>query len=178
LLKLGIGADGLKTGHTEEAGYGIVGSANLGTRRIVFVVTGLESAADRARESEQLVNWAFRQFVEKKVASAGEEIARARIWMGDADDVGLVVAADTTVLLPALAQNGLDAQAIYFDPIEAPVQAGTELGQLVIKRGELPDTRIPLVADRSVERGGFVSRLQAASQILMGKLRAQVGGFF
>src|SRR6056297_1907730 len=84
ILGLGIGADGLKTGHTQEAGYGLVGSAKQGDRRVIFVVTGLETARARAEESEQIVNWAFRQFAEQTVLTAGTEVARADVWMGDA----------------------------------------------------------------------------------------------
>src|SRR6056297_3555869 len=83
LLRLGIGADGLKTGHTQEAGYGLVGSAKQGDRRVVFVVSGIDTAAQRAKEAEAIVNWAFRQFVEKEVLKAGTEVARADVWMGD-----------------------------------------------------------------------------------------------
>ena len=73
LLKMGIGADGLKTGHTSEAGYGVVGSAVKGDRRIVIMVSGLDSEEDRAREAEKLMNWGFRQFVEKKNSSGRSE---------------------------------------------------------------------------------------------------------
>lgn len=89
LLGLGIGADGLKTGHTEEAGFGLVGSAKQGERRVVFVISGLETAKARAKEAETIVNWAFRQFVMRDVAKQGEVVANADVWMGDAPSVGL-----------------------------------------------------------------------------------------
>ena len=82
LLGLGIGADGLKTGHTEEAGYGLVGSAKQGDRRVVFVLSGLESAAARAQESESIVNWAFRQFSQRSMGKAGTMIAEAPVALG------------------------------------------------------------------------------------------------
>ena len=82
LLKLGIGADGLKTGHTQEAGYGLVGSAKQGDRRVIFVLTGLDSTGKRAEEAEAVVNWSFRNFVERTVANADTPIAEAKIWMG------------------------------------------------------------------------------------------------
>ncbi len=178
LLGLGIGADGLKTGHTEKAGYGLVGSAAVGMRRIVFVLTGLASAAERAREAEAMANWAFRQFIEKKVAAAGTEFARAPVWMGEVQDVGLVAPDDVKVLLPAIVQNGLIAEVVYRSPIEAPFDKGQALAKLVIHRGELPDEVVPLVADRSVARGGFLPRLRAASRILIAMISAQMDRVF
>ncbi len=116
LLKLGIGADGLKTGHTQEAGYGLVGSATQGTRRIVFVITGLSSEAERAQEAERVVNWAFRQFVEKTVADKGYEFARAPVWMGSETEVGLVAPEALSLLLPGTQLDALTAQVVYTGP--------------------------------------------------------------
>ncbi|PHQ98864.1 MAG: D-alanyl-D-alanine carboxypeptidase [Marinosulfonomonas sp.] len=167
LLKLGIGADGLKTGHTSEAGYGLVGSAKQGDRRIVFVISGMQSAKGRAEEAERIINWAFRQFVEKKVASEGNLIAQADVWMGDATRVGLVAPKDLLLLLPALNQNALDASVSYQGPIEAPIEKGQQIAELVIKRGGMPDARLPLVADRTIPRGGFLPRIRTATKILL-----------
>ena len=167
LLKLGIGADGLKTGHTSEAGYGLVGSATQGTRRVVFAITGLNSEKERAEESERMVNWAFRQFVEKTVVKKDTEIARSDVWLGNHPEVGLVLAEDVTLLLPALAQDALQAEVVFRSPLEAPVTKGQEIARLVITRGSLPDANVALVSDRDVERGGFLPRLQAATNVLM-----------
>src|SRR6056297_1964750 len=90
LLRLGIGADGLKTGHTSRAGYGLVGSAKQGDRRVVLVLSGIDTARQRAAEAEAMVTWAFRQFVEKSVVKAETEIARAPVFMGGEDSVALV----------------------------------------------------------------------------------------
>ena len=169
LLKLNIGADGLKTGHTAEAGYGLVGSAKQGDRRIVFVITGLPSEQARAEEAQRIVNWAFRQFVEKKVATEGKMIAQADVWMGDETRVGLVAPKDLLLLVPALSKDGIDANVSYQTPIEAPIEKGQKLAELVIKRAGLPDARLPLVADRDIPRGGFLPRLRTASKILLQK---------
>jgi D-alanyl-D-alanine carboxypeptidase (penicillin-binding protein 5/6) len=91
LLGLGIGADGLKTGHTKEAGYGLVGSAKQDGRRIVFVLSGLNTLEDRAQEAETIVNWAFRQFMMEKFATGGSEIGKAKVWNGKSRDVTLVL---------------------------------------------------------------------------------------
>ena len=91
LLAMGIGADGLKTGHTEEAGFGLVGSAVQNGRRIIFVVSGLRDATERAEEAQRIANWAFREFAMKTVATKGTRITDADVWLGEATKVGLVM---------------------------------------------------------------------------------------
>ncbi|MDU8946184.1 D-alanyl-D-alanine carboxypeptidase family protein [Ovoidimarina sediminis] len=169
ILGAGIGADGLKTGHTEEAGYGLVGSAKQGTRRVVFVVTGLDSTTERREESIAVVNWAFRQFVEKPLLEAGTVITDAEVWMGEISQVGLVPAEDVTLLLSANTQAPSSVTVSYRGPIEAPIAEGQEIAELVVTREDLPDARIPLVADRAVERGGFLPRVRSAAAILFDK---------
>ncbi len=167
LLKLDIGADGLKTGHTNEAGYGLVGSATQGGRRVIFAITGLESERDRAEVSEQIVSWAFRQFSEATLAHEGERVAEADVWMGKTPRVGLVPAADIEVLLPVIAQNKVAAEVVYQGPLQAPIKKGQELAQLVLKPEDLPEMRIPLVAENDVPEGGFGVRMRTATLILM-----------
>lgn len=162
VLQLGIGADGLKTGHTKEAGFGLVGSALQGERRIVFVISGLESAADRAKDSEAIINWAMRQFAMKTVAEAGVELARAEVWLGEAADVGLVAGEDITLLVPALQRDGVEAQISWTGPLQAPIAAGQEVGRMVIHRAGLPDTEVPLLAAQAVAEAGFMARLNVA----------------
>ena len=169
LLAMGIGADGLKTGHTEEAGYGLVGSAKQGDRRVIFVVTGLDSMEARAEEAAKIVNWAFRQFTQATLLDAGTEVASADVWMGDAPSVGLTVKDDLSLLVPALGINDVSAQAVFNGPVEAPIAAGQELGELVVTREGLPEARVPLVASHDVPRGGFTTRLRTAAQVLWEK---------
>ena len=173
LLKLGIGVDGLKTGHTSEAGYGLIGSAVQGARRVIFVLTGLGSEKDRAEEAERMINWAFRQFVQKTVITGGTEIARASIWMGDQQDIGLIVAQDISLLLPALERDVLAGEVIYNGPIEAPVSQGEQVAELVLTLKDMPEVRIALVSDRDVARGGILTRLRSAAVVLY---RQYVGG--
>jgi len=169
VLSMGIGADGLKTGHTEEAGFGLVGSAKQDDRRVIFVITGLDTRQERAEESVKIINWAFRQFAEKEVADAGTRIASADVWMGDMPTVGLTVAEDLSLLVPVLNQGAIDAQVVYDGPIEAPITAGQQLGELVITLEDLPEKRIPLVADADVARGGFATRMRTAALVLWQK---------
>ncbi|SEN41895.1 D-alanyl-D-alanine carboxypeptidase (penicillin-binding protein 5/6) [Loktanella fryxellensis] len=170
ILGLGIGADGLKTGHTEEAGYGLVGSAQQDGRRIIFVLTGMDTAAERREESERVVNWAFRQFAQRDMARAGTRIADVDVWMGALPQVGLTVAEDLSLLVPSLQQDGIDAQAVFNTPVQAPIAAGEQLGELVITLDGLPEKRVPLVADRDVPMGGFMPRMRTAAQVVMGKI--------
>ena len=169
VLSMGIGADGLKTGHTEEAGYGLVGSAKQGDRRVIFVITGLQSREERAEESVKIINWAFRQFAEKDVAEAGTRIATADVWMGDMPTIGLTVAEDFSLLVPVLNQGTIDAEVVYDGPIEAPIAAGQQLGELIINLDDLPEKRIPLIAENDVARGGFATRMRTAALVLWQK---------
>ena len=171
LLGLGIGADGLKTGHTQEAGYGLTGSAKQGDRRVIFAISGLDSAEARARESEAIINWAFRQFASKSVVKAGEEVARAPVWMGEAQSVGLTPGEDVETLLPVLGGDQVAAQVVYTGPVRAPVAKGDRVAELVLTPEGLPETRVPLVAAEAVAQGGFVTRLRTVSGLLLKRLR-------
>jgi len=175
LLSMGIGADGLKTGHTEEAGFGLVGSAVQGGRRIVFVVSGLKDATERAEESQRIATWAFREFTLKTVAPSGTRIAEADVWLGAASRVGLVVKDDLQILLPSLAREGLKGEVVYNGPIEAPIEAGQKLGDLVIEVPDMDSVTVPLVAEQSVGEGGFATRLRTAFARVATRVMAEVG---
>jgi len=166
LLRLNIGADGLKTGHTEEAGYGLIGSAVQGERRVVIAITGLTSEKERAEESERLITWAFRQFSLKTVVKAGARVAEAEVWIGDAATVGLVSAQDVRRLLPAEVQGQISAEVVYTGPLLAPIAAGAKVAELVVHVPGLPDAHLPLVAETAVGKGGFLTRLGTAVQVL------------
>ena len=176
LLSLNIGADGLKTGHTQEAGYGLVGSAKQGDRRIIFVITGLQSETARAEEAERIVNWAFRQFVQKDVGREGTRIAEIPVWMGEAPSVHAVMGQDVNMLVPVLDQSEVPAVAVFDTPVEAPVQAGDRLGELIITLDGLPERRVPLVAEESVPAGGFAVKLRTAAMVLLDKLAPKPEG--
>lgn len=169
LLKLDIGADGLKTGHTSEAGYGLVGSAVQGKRRVIFVITGLQSEDERAEEAERIVNWAFRQFIEKTIAEEGTRLAQIPVWLGEAQSVSAVAAEDLSLLIPAVVHGDLKATVTYTSPLKAPIQAGDQIAELVVDLPDLGEKRLPLVAAASVARGGFMPRLRTAAQVLLQK---------
>ena len=176
LLEAGVGLDGLKTGFTSEAGFSLAGSARQGARRVVFVIGGLGSEAERAEEAERIINWAFRQFTERKVLNAGQRVAEARVWLGETSQVGLVVPQDLVVLVPALQpMDGIAAEVVWNGPIEAPVSAGERLGEMVISLPDLEPLRVPLVAERDVARGNFLVRMQTATEILLDRVMDAVG---
>ena len=172
LLKLGIGADGLKTGHTSEAGYGLVGSAKQGNRRVIFVISGLDSAEARAQESEAIVNWAFRQFSERTLGEAGTRITDVPVALGAVTTVGLELHDTLKMLTPYTGNNDVQAEAIYDAPFKAPIEKGAELGELIITREGLPEIRVPLVASDDVAPGGFMVKVTAAAQYLFERLNA------
>ena len=173
LLKLGIGADGLKTGHTKEAGYGLTGSAKQGNRRIVFVVSGMTSSAARAQEAEAIVNWSFRQFAQRTLASGGQRIATAAVWEGAEPEIGLVPVDEISILLPVLADTKVEAEVIYTGPVQAPITAGTPLAQLVFQPEGLPQQRFDLVAESDVAHGGFLATVSTAAMSLIDRLGGQ-----
>ena len=166
LLKLGIGADGLKTGHTQEAGYGLVGSVKQGDRRIIFAFGGTDSEKARADEAEKIASWAFRQFALKTVVKGGVQLATAPVHLGAAEAVGLVAASDLQLLIPANAKDKVTAEVVYQGPFAAPIAKGTQLGELVITVPDLGETRVPLMAESDVAKGGFMVRLTAAARAL------------
>lgn len=170
LLDLGIGADGLKTGHTEEAGYGLVGSAVRGNRRVIVVITGLDTDADRRTEAARLIDWAFRAFESRKLLTAGEALTEAEVWIGAEPTVRLAPARDVVLTAPFGTLDQASAELRYAAPVEAPVAAGTEIGQVVLTVPGLEPITVPLVAMEAVERGGFVARVKAAGQLLLGEV--------
>ena len=171
LLKLNIGADGLKTGHTDEAGYGMVGSVKQGERRIVFAFNGVTSDKDRAAEAERIASWAFRQFALKTAVKAGTQVAEADVFLGSAAKVGLVPATDLQLLIPAGAADGVSADVVYTGPIKAPIAKGTKLADLVIHLPDLPDRHVDLMAATDVGAAGFLTRVSVA----FGQLRTRYG---
>ena len=167
LLGLGIGADGLKTGHTQEAGYGLVGSAKQGDRRVIFVLSGLNSLQERADESEAIVNWAFRQFTQKSFGSKDQVIQKAQVWNGAAPDVGMALTQDLDILVPVLGADAVSFDVTYTSPIEAPIAKGDRIGTLTVQPNDLPEFRVPLVAAQDVPQGGVFQRLITAARVLL-----------
>ena len=172
LLPLGIGADGLKTGHTDEAGYGLVGSAVRADRRVIVVINGLDSAAARASEGERLINWAFREFTMNTLFEGGTELARADVWLGQDAEVGMALTDDISMLLSYRSLPNIKAEVMFEGPIEAPITKGEMLGELVVEVPERGVQRFPLAATADVAEAGFMDRFKAAYSILKTRVMA------
>jgi len=166
LLALGIGADGLKTGHTEEAGYGLVGSAKQGNRRIIFMITGLPSKSARASEAEKLTNWAFRQFVSKDLFEKGTQIAEAPVWLGREKTVGLVAENQITGLFPLGSLDDVKIEVTYDGPIQAPIAQGDRIAKLTVSAPNMETLEHNLVAANAVGNGSIVTRVLASAELL------------
>ena len=170
LLKMSIGADGLKTGHTEEAGFGLVGSAKRNGRRVVIMISGLESARDRATEGAKLINWAFRQFTLKEVLKAGQVVGSADVWLGKQAKVDLKVTDSLKMLLPVSAGKQLKGEIRLKSPVAAPIRKGQKIATLTITVPDLKTVTVPLVAAQPVEKAGFAARMGLSAQILAAKV--------
>jgi serine-type D-Ala-D-Ala carboxypeptidase (penicillin-binding protein 5/6) len=161
LYRPNTGVDGLKTGHTEEAGFGLTASAVRDGRRIFMVVHGMTSMQDRADETGQLLDWAFRTFGDYTVAKKGTILAQADVWMGQQKTVPLTVEKDLLVTLPVSERDKVQVKAIYDRPIPAPITAGQPVGELVMQIPGMPEFRAPLVAAADVPQLGFGGRVVA-----------------
>lgn len=176
ILASGLGGDGLKTGHTEEAGYGFVGSAQQNGRRIVFMLGGLSTAAARKVESERVLAWAFHEFENATLIEAGAEVVRAPVWIGAQDEVGLVTAGDVYATIPFGQKNNVTAIARFEGPLEAPIVSGAEVGELIVSIPDMPSQTVPLLAAEDVGAAGFFSRFSAAAGSLTGKALSSAFG--
>ena len=153
LLYKDLGVDGIKTGHTQEAGYGLAASAKRGERRLVLVVTGLKSMNERSRETERLLEWGFREFNNYALFKAGEKVADADVWLGVGPKVPLLIGDNVTLTLPRGARKDMKVKYSYRGPIAAPIAKGQPTLLTISPRP--PAAGIPLVAGESVEGLGL-----------------------
>jgi len=154
------GADGLKTGHTQAAGFGLTASIKRGDRRIIMVLNGLGSMQQRADESRRMAEWAFREWDRYPLFRAGEVVVPdAPVWMGEARTVTLAAKSDLAVTLPRRARPDMKVSVVFNGPIPAPIKAGTEIGKVVVTAPGLSTLEMPLVAVADVDRLGFGGRL-------------------
>ncbi len=161
LYRTGSGVDGLKTGHTEEAGFGLTASAIRDGRRIIMVVHGLTGMQERADEAGQLLDWAFRETGNFTVASKGAVLAEAPVQYGETKTVPLTVAQDLLLTLPRADRQKVTAKAVVPTPIMAPVAAGQEIGKLVVSAPNMPDFTMSLIAGQDVPKMGIGGKIAA-----------------
>jgi len=163
------GADGLKTGHTAEAGYGFTGSAEQNGRRLIEVVAGLGSWNDRVQESTRLIEWGFNAWTARPLFKAGQRVGSAQVQLGSESDVPLVAPRNLAVTIPAGLSSGATRMKIrYQGPIVAPIQKGQSVAELVITTGDTPPQVVPLVAGEAVDRAGLFGRIWLGFKQLIG----------
>ena len=163
------GADGLKTGHTEEAGYGFTGSAVQNGRRLIEVLAGMESWNQRVQESTRLISWGFNAWTDKPLFKAGARVGKAQVQLGSDSEVALIAPRDLAVTVPAGLSSGATSMKIRYDgPLVAPIAKGQEVAQLVITTGDTPPQVVPLVAGEAVDRAGFFGRMWLGFKQLVG----------
>ncbi len=168
LVQKGI-ADGLKTGHTEAGGYGLVASSDRGGRRVIVVVNGLPSMRARAEEGERLLEWAFREFENVNLFAAVDVIEQAPVWLGSSSTVPLVGGRDLVLTMPRNWRQKAKVALDYDSPIPAPIARGTKLGVLTVRGDGVPEMDVPLLAGADVDRLGLPGRAIAVmSHYLLG----------
>lgn len=155
------GADGLKTGHTQEAGYGFTGSADQNGRRIVMVLSGLGSFNQRIEESVKFMNWGFHAWRAQPLFSQGKHVGEAAVQLGDESKVGLIAPRNLAITLPAGLNSGnIRVKIVYNGPIKAPIKKGQHIADLVVVTDTGPQA-MPLVAEADVGAAGFFGRIWA-----------------
>jgi D-alanyl-D-alanine carboxypeptidase (penicillin-binding protein 5/6) len=159
LIYLNIGADGMKTGHTEASGYGIVASAENQGRRLVLVINGLENANDRREEAVRMLNWGFNSFKQFSLFEPDEIIGDARVWGGEKRYVNLKGDGQIKILLPIVMRDKkINAQIVYSYPLKPPIKTGDKVAELVITAENGVRNSAPLYAAEDVAQGGLVAQ--------------------
>ncbi|WP_417828613.1 D-alanyl-D-alanine carboxypeptidase family protein [Thalassospira sp.] len=167
LLGTSAGVDGLKTGHTESAGYGLTASAERDGRRLILVVNGLDSIRERRTESQKLLDWGFREFDNYDLFAEGEVVSSANVWLGSETKVDLVADKEILLTLPRTASRDMKVSVVYEGPIPAPISQGDQIAMLKVEVPDQETIEFPLYAAHDVGRLGFVGRIGAAIKYLL-----------
>jgi serine-type D-Ala-D-Ala carboxypeptidase (penicillin-binding protein 5/6) len=157
LLALSIGVDGLKTGHTAEAGFGLVGSAVQDGKRLIIVVMGLENENQRRDEAARILDWGYKSFSSVRVFDDGEVIGQARVWGGSRMYVPLASKGEVSLILPkSPANQRLSAEIVYKAPLKPPVKKGDAIAVLRLSSTSSAQSEVPLYATEDVEKAGII----------------------
>ncbi|MBO4643297.1 MAG: D-alanyl-D-alanine carboxypeptidase, partial [Alphaproteobacteria bacterium] len=160
-------ADGIKTGHTTASGYGLVGSAKKGNRRIIMVINGLKTMKERSEEAQKLILWGFRSFDNYKVLKKDVRVVNIPVWLGKSRTVAAVPAEDIVLTVPKGKQKEIVAKVTYEKPLSAPVKKGQKVGSLVLKVPDQEDRKIDLFAANDVKRQGYFGRLKELTKYVL-----------
>jgi len=175
LLAMGIGADGLKTGFTKEAGYGLTASAVNNGLRLIVVGNGFKTMKERSDEMRKLLEWGFRAFESRPLFAAGETVGEAKTYGGEKGRVTLVSPTPVRLLVPRAMSEKLSAKVVYAGPVMAPVEKGRPVGTLKVSRGENVVLEVPLQAGEDVGRGSLHQRaFDAMGEMVINVFRAGV----
>jgi D-alanyl-D-alanine carboxypeptidase (penicillin-binding protein 5/6) len=167
------GADGMKTGFTKDAGYGLVGSATRNGLRLVVVVNGLKTANERADEAKKLLEWGFRSFEQRILFAEGQTIGSAKVFGGSSSQVPLVATGLARVMMPKSGGDKLIARIVYTGPIPAPIAQGQRIGTLKVWRNDTVILEMPLKAAESVGKGNLPQRaFDAVTEMMVMLFRA------
>lgn len=167
LLTKNMGADGVKTGHSDAGGYGIVASAKQGDRRLILVVNGLESNTARNDEVTKLMNWGFTYYKNYKIFGKGDVVDVADVWGGTDKTIQLVSGKDIILTLPRTLRKDLTVKVVYDSPIAAPLKAGDKVGTIEVTVPEKGVQTIPLLVGKDLERAGLFQRISNSIHYLM-----------
>jgi D-alanyl-D-alanine carboxypeptidase (penicillin-binding protein 5/6) len=162
------GADGLKTGHTDEAGYGFTGSAEQNGRRLIEVLAGMGSWNERVEQSTNLINWGFHAWKAQPLFKSGQKVTDAQVQLGGSTKVALVAPQDIAVTIPAGLGGNVKVKVVYDGPIKAPIAKGQHIADLVVSTPDTPPQTMPLVAGEAVGQAGFFTRIWLGFKSLFG----------
>lgn len=172
LLRMDIGADGMKTGFTEESGYAIVGSVDREGRRIFVAMSGMESDRQRAEEARKILDWGIRAFETRQIFGDGEIIGEADLYGGAKSGVALRADGPVSILVPITNRDRLIARIVYDGPVDVPVEEGARIGALKVWIGDTLSQETPLYAAETVGKGTLQQRaVDAIEELLVGWLR-------
>jgi D-alanyl-D-alanine carboxypeptidase (penicillin-binding protein 5/6) len=175
LLATNIGVDGLKTGFTREAGYGIVASAVQNGMRLIAVTNGFKDLKARGEETRKLLEWGFKGFESRPLFAEGQTIGDARLYGGARGRVPLIAGGSVSLLVPRNSSERVLARLVYQGPVRAPIEKGQQIGQLKVWRGEKVVLEVPLQASEAVGRGNLSQRaFDAATELVINLFRAGV----
>ena len=161
------GVDGLKTGHTEAGGYGILASSLRNGRRLILVINGLKSERERINEARRLLDVGYREFRDYKIADKGKVLGDAQIWGGTKNSVPVTVKDPLTVMLPVESRRDLKVTLKYDGPMKAPIAAGQQIGTLTVTAPGKPDRTVPAVAAEAVPSNSFLDKMMTGLQTLV-----------
>lgn len=169
LLYKDLGADGLKTGHTEESGFSLLGSLHRGDRRVILLLSGLPTMKSRAQEGERLGEWAFREFNDYRLFGAGEKVDDAEIWLGTDAKVPLTLDKDLVVTLRRKSRKDMKVTVVYDSPLPAPIKKGQAIGKVIVTAPDVAPVEAPLFAAAGIARMGAFGRMaMVAAHLIWG----------